>query len=133
MFSNVLDLHHCSHLEEIIFPNSGTDCIAGIILEDLPKLKKIDLSRITAIDYLYLFLDDTEVVYPQLKNYFSNGQRKKLELTTDREKVNISISQKIFETKAFRDFIRKYGKYCDDEYSSNQKFGAVSWLSLLEE
>lgn len=133
MFSNVLDLHHCSHLEEIIFPNPGTDCMAGIILEDLPKLKKIDLSRITAIDYLYLFLDDTEVVYPQLKNYFSNGQRKKLELTTDREKVNISISQKIFETKAFRDFIRKYGKYCDDEYSSNQKFGAVSWLSLLEE
>lgn len=132
MLSNSLKVTHCPNLEAIIFPNPSTDCMAEIILGDLPKLKKVNLSMITAMQTLGLFLDNTEVVYPNLKNYFSNAEYKKKELTTDREKVLVAVSQKTLETTAFKEFIKKYGKYCDDKPISYEKeFNAVSWSPLM--
>lgn len=127
--SNCLNITHCPNLEAIIFPNPSTDCIANIILGDLPKLKKVDLSMIKATEEIALFLDNTEIKYPELKNYFSSAENKKKELTTDREKVSVTVSKKMLDTDSFKEFIKKYGKYCNDGYMSYQKeFDAGNWL-----
>lgn len=127
--SNCLNITHCPNLEAIIFPNPSTDCIANIILGDLPKLKKVDLSMIKATEEIALFLDNTEIKYPELKNYFSSAENKKKELTTDQEKVSVTVSKKMLDTDSFKEFIKKYGKYCNDRYMSYQKeFDAGNWL-----
>ena len=129
LMNNSLRVKHCPNLETIIFPRPSTDCMEEVFLGDLPKLKKLDLSMITALEGLYLFLDNTEIKFPLLKNVYSSSQGKKLDLTTDREKIFLSVSQKVIAMSAFKDFKEKYGLYCMEPFAPKLKeeFGAASW------
>ena len=53
---------------------------------------------IKATEEIALFLDNTEIKYPELKNYFSSAENKKKELTTDQEKVSVTVSKKMLDT-----------------------------------
>jgi len=128
LLSNSLHIENCPNLEDITFANPSTDCMSKMFLANLPKLKKIDLSKITALTDLTLFLDNTEVIYPKLKNYFSSDENTLTKLSDGTAKVTVSVSQKILDTPAFKTFIKDYGQYCSDGYEGyKNKYKAVAW------
>ena len=128
LLSNSLHIENCPNLEDITFANPSTDCMSKMFLANLPKLKKIDLSKITALTDLTLFLDNTEVIYPKLKNYFSSDENTLTKLSDGTAKVTVSVSQKILDTPAFKTFIKDYGQYCSDGYEGyKNNYKAVAW------
>ena len=128
MFDNALNLVHCPNLETITFANPGKGTIDRVFLVDLPKLKKVDLSRITTLRELGIFLDNTEVVYPKLNSYYNSNTKKVTKLTEGKKKVSVAVSQKTLESSAFKEFIKEYGQYCrDGKAYAEREYGAVAW------
>lgn len=128
MFDNSLNLIHCPNVETITLANPGKGTTDRVFLVDLPKLKKVDLSRITTLGELGIFLDNTEVVYPKLNSYYNSDAKKVTKLTEGKKKVSVAVSQKTLESSAFKEFIKEYGQYCrDGKASAERDYGAVAW------
>ena len=126
--SSRLQISHCPNLESITFPKPATNCLPSLLLGDLPKLKKVDLSMIEATEEIHLFLDNTEVVYPKLKKHYSTSNKTLSDLATSEEQVAFSVSKKMLETPALKAFIKAYGQYCrDDSEMFSEEFGAAAW------
>ncbi len=114
MADNSLNLIHCPNVETITLANPAKGATNRVLLVDLPKLKKVDLSSITTLGKLDIFLDNTEVVYPKLNSFYDSNTKKVTKLTEGKEKVSVSVSQKTLESSAFKEFIKEYGQYCRD-------------------
>lgn len=128
MADNSLNLIHCPNLETITFANPAKGATNRVLLVDLPKLKKVDLSSITTLGNLGIFLDNTEVVYPKLNSFYDSNTKKVTKLTEGKKKVSVSVSQKTLESSAFKEFIKEYGKYCSDGKAyAEAEYGAVAW------
>ena len=128
MFDNALNLAHCPNLETITLANPGKGSTARMILVDLPKLKKVDLSRITTLGELGVFLDNTEVIYPKLNSFYDSETKKVTKLTEGEGQVSVSVSKKTLESSAFKEFIKEYGQYCSDGKAyAERDYGAVAW------
>ncbi len=128
MADNSLNLVHCPNLETITLANPAKGATNRVLLVDLPKLKKVDLSSITTLGKLDIFLDNTEVVYPKLNSFYDSNTKKVTKLTEGKEKVSVSVSQKTLESSAFKEFIKEYGKYCSDGKAyAEAEYGAVAW------
>ena len=128
MADNSLNLVHCPNLETITLANPAKGATNRVLLVDLPKLKKVDLSSITTLGNLGIFLDNTEVVYPKLNSFYDSNTKKVTKLTEGKKKVSVSVSQKTLESSAFKEFIKEYGKYCSDGKAyAEAEYGAVAW------
>ena len=128
MADNSLNLIHCPNVETITLANPAKGATNRVLLVDLPKLKKVDLSSITTLGKLDIFLDNTEVVYPKLNSFYDSNTKKVTKLTEGKEKVSVSVSQKTLESSAFKEFIKEYGKYCSDGKAyAEAEYGAVAW------
>lgn len=128
MADNSLNLIHCPNVETITLANPAKGATNRVLLVDLPKLKKVDLSSITTLGKLDIFLDNTEVVYPKLNSFYDSNTKKVTKLTEGKEKVSVSVSQKTLESSAFKEFIKEYGKYCSDgKEEVEAEYGAVAW------
>ena len=128
MADNSLNLIHCPNLETITFANPAKGATNRVLLVDLPKLKKVDLSSITTLGNLGIFLDNTEVVYPKLNSFYDSNTKKVTKLTEGKKKVSVTVSQKTLESSAFKEFIKEYGKYCSDGKAyAEAEYGAVAW------
>ena len=128
MADNSLNLVHCPNLETITLANPAKGATNRVLLVDLPKLKKVDLSSITTLGKLDIFLDNTEVVYPKLNSFYDSNTKKVTKLTEGEDKVSVSVSQKTLESSAFKEFIKEYGKYCSDGKAyAEAEYGAVAW------
>ena len=128
MADNSLNLIHCPNLETITLANPAKGATNRVLLVDLPKLKKVDLSSITTLGKLDIFLDNTEVVYPKLNSFYDSNTKKVTKLTEGKEKVSVSVSQKTLESSAFKEFIKEYGQYCSDGKAyAEAEYGAVAW------
>lgn len=128
MADNSLNLIHCPNLETITFANPAKGATNRVLLVDLPKLKKVDLSSITTLGDLGIFLDNTEVVYPKLNSFYDSNTKKVTKLTEGEETVSVTVSQKTLESSAFKEFIKEYGKYCSDGKAyAEAEYGAVAW------
>lgn len=128
MADNSLNLIHCPNLETITFANPAKGATNRVLLVDLPKLKKVDLSSITTLGNLGIFLDNTEVVYPKLNSFYDSNTKKVTKLTEGKKKVSVTVSQKTLESSAFKEFIKEYGQYCSDGKAyAEAEYGAVAW------
>ena len=128
MADNSLNLIHCPNVETITLANPAKGATNRVLLVDLPKLKKVDLSSITTLGNLGIFLDNTEVVYPKLNSYYDSNTKKVTKLTEGKKKVSVSVSQKTLESSAFKEFIKEYGQYCSDGKAyAEAEYGAVAW------
>ena len=128
MADNSLNLIHCPNVETITLANPAKGATNRVLLVDLPKLKKVDLSSITTLGKLDIFLDNTEVVYPKLNSFYDSNTKKVTKLTEGEETVSVSVSQKTLESSAFKEFIKEYGKYCSDgKEEVEAEYGAVAW------
>ena len=128
MADNSLNLIHCPNVETITLANPAKGATNRVLLVDLPKLKKVDLSSITTLGKLDIFLDNTEVVYPKLNSFYDSNTKKVTKLTEGKEKVSVSVSQKTLESSAFKEFIKEYGQYCSDgKEEVEAEYGAVAW------
>ena len=128
MADNSLNLIHCPNVETITLANPAKGATNRVLLVDLPKLKKVDLSSITTLGKLDIFLDNTEVVYPKLNSFYDSNTKKVTKLTEGKEKVSVSVSQKTLESSAFKEFIKEYGKYCSDGKAyAEAEYKAVAW------
>ena len=128
MADNSLNLIHCPNVETITLANPAKGATNRVLLVDLPKLKKVDLSSITTLGKLDIFLDNTEVVYPKLNSFYDSNTKKVTKLTEGKEKVSVSVSQKTLESSAFKEFIKEYGQYCrDGKEEVEAEYGAVAW------
>ena len=128
MADNSLNLIHCPNVETITLANPAKGATNRVLLVDLPKLKKVDLSSITTLGKLDIFLDNTEVVYPKLNSFYDSNTKKVTKLTEGEDKVSVSVSQKTLESSAFKEFIKEYGKYCSDgKEEVEAEYGAVAW------
>ncbi len=128
MADNSLNLVHCPNVETITLANPAKGATNRVLLVDLPKLKKVDLSSITTLGKLDIFLDNTEVVYPKLNSFYDSNTKKVTKLTEGKEKVSVSVSQKTLESSAFKEFIKEYGQYCrDGKEEVEAEYGAVAW------
>lgn len=128
MADNSLNLIHCPNVETITLANPAKGATNRVLLVDLPKLKKVDLSSITTLGNLGIFLDNTEVVYPKLNSFYDSNTKKVTKLTEGEETVSITVSQKTLESSAFKEFIKEYGKYCSDGKAyAEAEYGAVAW------
>ena len=128
MADNSLNLIHCPNVETITLANPAKGATNRVLLVDLPKLKKVDLSSITTLGKLDIFLDNTEVVYPKLNSFYDSNTKKVTKLTEGKEKVSVSVSQKTLESSAFKEFIKEYGQYCSDGKAyAEAEYGAVAW------
>lgn len=128
MADNSLNLIHCPNVETITLANPAKGATNRVLLVDLPKLKKVDLSSITTLGKLDIFLDNTEVVYPKLNSFYDSNTKKVTKLTEGEETVSVSVSQKTLESSAFKEFIKEYGQYCrDGKASAERDYGAVAW------
>ena len=128
MADNSLNLIHCPNLETITLANPAKGATNRVLLVDLPKLKKVDLSSITTLGKLDIFLDNTEVVYPKLNSFYDSNTKKVTKLTEGKKKVSVTVSQKTLESSAFKEFIKEYGKYCSDGKAyAEAEYGAVAW------
>ena len=128
MADNSLNLIHCPNVETITLANPAKGATNRVLLVDLPKLKKVDLSSITTLGKLDIFLDNTEVVYPKLNSFYDSNTKKVTKLTEGKKKVSVSVSQKTLESSAFKEFIKEYGKYCSDGKAyAEAEYGAVAW------
>ena len=128
MADNSLNLIHCPNVETITLANPAKGATNRVLLVDLPKLKKVDLSSITTLGNLDIFLDNTEVVYPKLNSFYDSNTKKVTKLTEGEETVSVTVSQKTLESSAFKEFIKEYGKYCrDGKASAERDYGAVAW------
>lgn len=128
MADNSLNLVHCPNLETITFANPAKGATNRVLLVDLPKLKKVDLSSITTLGNLGIFLDNTEVVYPKLNSFYDSNTKKVTKLTEGKKKVSVTVSQKTLESSAFKEFIKEYGQYCSDGKAyAEAEYGAVAW------
>ena len=128
MADNSLNLIHCPNLETITLANPAKGATNRVLLVDLPKLKKVDLSSITTLGDLGIFLDNTEVVYPKLNSFYDSNTKKVTKLTEGKKKVSVSVSQKTLESSAFKEFIKEYGQYCrDGKEEVEAEYGAVAW------
>lgn len=128
MADNSLNLIHCPNVETITLANPAKGATNRVLLVDLPKLKKVDLSSITTLGNLGIFLDNTEVVYPKLNSFYDSNTKKVTKLTEGKEKVSVSVSQKTLESSAFKEFIKEYGQYCSDGKAyAEAEYGAVAW------
>ena len=128
MADNSLNLIHCPNVETITLANPAKGATNRVLLVDLPKLKKVDLSSITTLGKLDIFLDNTEVIYPKLNSFYDSNTKKVTKLTEGKEKVSVSVSQKTLESSAFKEFIKEYGKYCSDGKAyAEAEYGAVAW------
>ena len=126
--SSRLQISHCPNLESITFPKPATNCLPSLLLGDLPKLKKVDLSMIEAAEEIHLFLDNTAVVYPKLKKHYNTSSKVLSDLATSEEQVAFSVSKKMLETPALKAFVKAYGQYCrDDSEMFSEEFGAAAW------
>ena len=128
MADNSLNLIHCPNVETITLANPAKGATNRVLLVDLPKLKKVDLSSITTLGDLGIFLDNTEVVYPKLNSFYDSNTKKVTKLTEGEETVSVTVSQKTLESSAFKEFIKEYGKYCSDGKAyAEAEYGAVAW------
>ena len=128
MADNSLNLIHCPNVETITLANPAKGATNRVLLVDLPKLKKVDLSSITTLGNLDIFLDNTEVVYPKLNSFYDSNTKKVTKLTEGEETVSVTVSQKTLESSAFKEFIKEYGKYCSDGKAyAEAEYGAVAW------
>ena len=128
MADNSLNLIHCPNVETITLANPAKGATNRVLLVDLPKLKKVDLSSITTLGNLGIFLDNTEVVYPKLNSFYDSNTKKVTKLTEGEETVSVTVSQKTLESSAFKEFIKEYGKYCSDGKAyAEAEYGAVAW------
>ena len=128
MADNSLNLIHCPNVETITLANPAKGATNRVLLVDLPKLKKVDLSSITTLGKLDIFLDNTEVVYPKLNSFYDSNTKKVTKLTEGKEKVSVSVSQKTLESSALKEFIKEYGQYCrDGKEEVEAEYGAVAW------
>ena len=128
MADNSLNLVHCPNLETITLANPAKGATNRVLLVDLPKLKKVDLSSITTLGDLGIFLDNTEVVYPKLNSFYDSNTKKVTKLTEGEETVSVTVSQKTLESSAFKEFIKEYGQYCSDGKAyAEAEYGAVAW------
>ena len=128
MADNSLNLIHCPNVETITLANPAKGATNRVLLVDLPKLKKVDLSSITTLGDLGIFLDNTEVVYPKLNSFYDSNTKKVTKLTEGKKKVSVSVSQKTLESSAFKEFIKEYGQYCSDgKEEVEAEYGAVAW------
>lgn len=128
MADNSLNLIHCPNVETITFANPAKGATNRVLLVDLPKLKKVDLSSITTLGNLGIFLDNTEVVYPKLNSFYDSNTKKVTKLTEGKKKVSVTVSQKTLESSAFKEFIKEYGQYCSDGKAyAEAEYGAVAW------
>ena len=128
MADNSLNLIHCPNVETITLANPAKGATNRVLLVDLPKLKKVDLSSITTLGNLGIFLDNTEVVYPKLNSFYDSNTKKVTKLTEGEETVPVTVSQKTLESSAFKEFIKEYGKYCSDGKAyAEAEYGAVAW------
>lgn len=128
MADNSLNLIHCPNVETITLANPAKGATNRVLLVDLPKLKKVDLSSITTLGKLDIFLDNTEVVYPKLNSFYDSNTKKVTKLTEGKKKVSVTVSQKTLESSAFKEFIKEYGKYCSDgKEEVEAEYGAVAW------
>ena len=128
MADNSLNLIHCPNVETITLANPAKGATNRVLLVDLPKLKKVDLSSITTLGKLDIFLDNTEVVYPKLNSFYDSNTKKVTKLTEGKKKVSVTVSQKTLESSAFKEFIKEYGQYCSDGKAyAEAEYGAVAW------
>lgn len=128
MADNSLNLIHCPNVETITLANPAKGATNRVLLVDLPKLKKVDLSSITTLGDLGIFLDNTEVVYPKLNSFYDSNTKKVTKLTEGKKKVSVTVSQKTLESSAFKEFIKEYGQYCSDGKAyAEAEYGAVAW------
>ena len=128
MADNSLNLVHCPNVETITLANPAKGATNRVLLVDLPKLKKVDLSSITTLGDLGIFLDNTEVVYPKLNSFYDSNTKKVTKLTEGEETVSVTVSQKTLESSAFKEFIKEYGQYCSDGKAyAEAEYGAVAW------
>ena len=128
MADNSLNLIHCPNVETITLANPAKGATNRVLLVDLPKLKKVDLSSITTLGDLGIFLDNTEVVYPKLNSFYDSNTKKVTKLTEGEETVSVTVSQKTLESSAFKEFIKEYGQYCSDGKAyAEAEYGAVAW------
>ena len=128
MADNSLNLIHCPNVETITLANPAKGATNRVLLVDLPKLKKVDLSSITTLGNLGIFLDNTEVVYPKLNSFYDSNTKKVTKLTEGKKKVSVTVSQKTLESSAFKEFIKEYGQYCSDGKAyAEAEYGAVAW------
>ncbi len=109
---NGLNITNSPDLEEIILPNKEELSVSFITLDNLPKLKSIDLSKVVKLNYAiglkFTKLPICEILFPT-----------NLTEPEGDSKYTMAIDQSIKEKTTGKIFIDKYSTYFDIEILNN--------------
>ena len=108
IFAEGINLENCPDIEEIIFPNRDKQVINLVTLKKLPKLKKLDLSKIGTLHpgptNQLTNLPKCEIIWPTTLT--------KLEPDT---KISLDVDKAVSEMSSTKTFVEKFKDILDYE------------------
>ncbi len=128
---NSLNITHCKNLKSIEFPEQAEGIAWTLTLGDLPALEKLDLKFVHAAqDISLLQLPKCNIIYPDLKKYYSGAEGALYDLTE--KSVDFAITEDVFNMASTKEFITKYRTGLRDRYRTYQtEYGAIRWSKLM--